>query len=440
MLQMIRNYIWGPPLLILILGTGVYLTLRLRGLQFRYLWHALKMVFTRHDDLSKGDISHFQALMTALAATIGIGNIAGVATAIATGGVGALFWMVVAALFGMATIYSEAFLSITYRIQDKRGEMVGGPMYYLWRGVGWRWLGICFAIAGALSALTTGNMVQSNSITDVVLELFTANRWIVGAIIAILIGIVLFGGIRSIGRVASILVPTMALFYLCGGLIIILLNLTQLPDAIATIFREAFSPAAPIGGSVGMFVALQMGVARGLFASEAGLGSTPIAAAAARTDVPGRQAMIAMTGAFLSVCVVCVVTGLVIAITGVSGFRGVSLTVAAFNSGLPYGKYIVIVGAMLFGYSTILGWSYYGEKCCEFLMGERIIPIYRVIFSLAIVLGAALELELVWGLADITNAFMAIPNLIGLIMLGGIVSRCTKGFLVKLRQERLQLL
>jgi alanine or glycine:cation symporter, AGCS family len=429
LLHQIRALLWGWPLLTLILGTGIYLTVRLRGIQFRYLGTALKLVFSRRDSHEPGDISHFQALMTALAATIGIGNIAGVATAMVIGGVGALFWMVVAALIGMATLYGEAFLSITFRVQDSRGEMTGGPMLTISRGLGWKWLAIFFAAAGAVAAITTGNMVQANSVTDVVLGVVQVPRWLVGVVISALIGGVLLGGIRSIGRVAGVLVPAMALLYLAGGVVILAFHVGELPAAVGQIFVAAFTPQAAAGGGFGFFMALQMGVARGLFASEAGLGSSSIAASAARTDMPGRQALISMTGAFLSVCVVCVVTGLVIAVTGMEGPSGVSLTVAAFGKA----KWIVIVGAILFAYSTILGWAYYGERCCEFLFAERSVPLYRLIYVLAIIPGSIFGLDLVWTLADIANACMAIPNLISLLALSGLLARRSESFLQLLK-------
>ncbi len=434
-IESVRNLIWGPWLIVIILGTGLYLTIRLRGVQFRWLGYALKLAFIKRDDECEGDISHFQALMTSLAATIGIGNIVGVATALSTGGVGALFWMIIASLIGMATIYGEAFLAIRFRHRDKRDEMAGGPMYY----IPWKWLAVIFAVAGSLAALATGNMVQVNSIADVLVGQFGMERWIVGVVIAVLVAIVLFGGIKNIGRVAGVLVPVMAIAYLLGGLVIIILKLNQLPAAIVLILDSAFTGQAAVGGFLGstVMLAIRLGVSRGLFASEAGLGSSPIAAAAARTDTPGRQALINMTSAFLSVCIVCTVTGLVIAVTEVlsSGMTGISLTVAAFDSVIPYGRYIVMIGATLFGYTTILGWAYYGERCTEYLFHERSIWIYRILYVAVIIPGAVLDLEVVWGLADITNAFMAVPNLIGLLALSGLLATESRAFLQQVRQE-----
>lgn len=442
-LAYLRDRIWGFPLILLILGAGLFLTIRLRGVQFRYLKQALRLVVAAPEKNVQGDISHFQALMTALAATIGIGNIAGVAIAVAVGGLGALFWMVVAALIGMATIYSEAFLAVRFRVRDKRGEMAGGPMYTIRHGQGWKVVAVLFAGAGSIAALTTGNMVQANSIADVIEYLMPVNRWLIGLGTAVLVGLVLLGGIRNIGRVASVLVPVMALFYLVGGLIILAIQWHQLPGALMTIVMAAFKPAAVGGGATGLTIlmTLRMGVARGLLASEAGLGSSPIAAAAAKTNQPARQALISMTGAFLSVCVVCTITGLVLAVTGVLGtsgpngqvLTGVPLTIAAFDSVLPFGHLIVIVGAILFGYSTILGWAYYGEKCSEYLFGERAIRSYRILFTLMVVVGAVLELDVVWSLADISNAFMVVPNLIGVLALSGIVARETTPYLKLVR-------
>jgi AGCS family alanine or glycine:cation symporter len=448
-LQIIRDWLWGVPLIALLVGTGVYLTIRLRGLQFRYLGYALKLAFTRHDDTAQGDISHFQALMTSLAAIIGIGSLAGVATALVTGGLGALFWMIIAALIGMATKYAEAILAIKYREVDELGEMSGGPMYYIERGMKWKKiakvLAVIFSIAGALTALTTGNMVQSSSITDVLHEILNVDRWGVGVVIAILTGLVLFGGIKNIGRVASVLVPVMSIFYIVGGLIILVMRYDQLPAAIELIVTSAFSGQAAIGGLAGstIWMAIQMGVSRGVFASESGLGSSPIAAAAAKSDVPGRQAMISMTGAFLAVCVVCTITGLVLAVTGVLGavdsqghlLNGLPLTVRAFAEAIPWGEFIVIISAILFAYSTILGWAYYGEKCAEYLLGERAIFSYRALFTLIVIAGAVLHIDIVWNLADITNALMALPNLIALIVLAGVVSRETKSFLKLVHRE-----
>lgn len=443
LLQQIDSWVW-QPLFVLLVGTGLFLTFRLRGFQFRYLGYALKQAFSKQEGEGEGDISHFQALMTALAATIGIGNIAGVATAIAMGGLGSLFWLWVTALIGMATKYSEALLALRYRIVDDRKEMAGGPMYYIERALGWKWLAVSFAVFGAVTVFFTGNIVQSHSIASVLTSTFSLNHWITGGALALATALVLVGGIRSIGGVTSFLVPIMACFYILGTLLILVLHIEQLPSAIVTIFTSAFTGQAAVGGFVGstIWIALQMGVARGVFSNESGLGTAPIAAAAAKTDLPGRQAIISMTGAFLST-VVCTFTGLVIAVTGVLGqtgadgkiLNGASLTAAAFAAGIPYGEYIVIIGSLLFGYSTIVGWAYYGEKCCEYLMGTKIILLYRVLFSVAVFLGVAIPLEIVWSVADIANAFMALPNLIALLALSGVVAVETRSFLKKVEQE-----
>lgn len=448
-LNKIDQWIW-QPLFVILVGTGLYLTYKLRGIQFRKLYYSLKLAFTRHDDEAEGDISHFQALMTALAATIGIGNIAGVATAMATGGVGALFWLWITALIGMSTKYAEAILAIRYRILDDRGEMAGGPMYYIERGLGWKWLAIAFAFFGALTAFFTGNLVQSNSIASAVEATFGINIWITGIVLAICTGLVLVGGIKSIGGVTSLLVPFMALFYILGSIIILVLRYDIIPDALLLIFKTAFTGQAALGGFAGstIMLAIQMGVARGVFSNESGLGSAPIAAAAAKTDLPGRQALISMTGAFLST-VVCTFTGLAIAVTHVIGtagadgktLNGAPLTIAAFNVAIPYiGGWVVVIGSILFGYSTIVGWAYYGEKCCEYLFGTKAILYYRLIFSVIVLFGVAIPIEMVWTLADIANAFMALPNLIGIVALAGVVTYETHVFFEKIKHENLKVL
>lgn len=444
-LNKIDQWLW-QPLFVVLVGTGLYLTYKLRGLQFRKLYYSLKLAFTRHDDEAEGDISHFEALMTALAATIGIGNIAGVATAMATGGVGALFWLWITALIGMATKYGEAILAIRYRVQDARGEMAGGPMYYIERGLGWRWLAVGFALFGGITALFTGNLVQSNSIASAVHSSFHVNVWITGVILAICTGLVLIGGIKSIGGVTSYLVPFMALFYILGSIVLLVLRYDAIPEALKQIVTTAFTGQAALGGFAGstIMLAIQMGVARGVFSNESGLGSAPIAAAAAKTDLPGRQALISMTGAFLST-VVCTFTGLAIAVTHVIGLygpdnkilTGAPLTIAAFNSVLPFvGGMIVVVGSILFGYSTMIGWAYYGEKCCEYLFGTKAIFIYRMLFTVIVVLGVAIPIEMVWTLADITNALMALPNLIGIVALANVVTLQTKIFFDKINKEK----
>ncbi len=446
-LTKVDEWVW-KPLFVILVGTGLYLTYILRGIQFRRLFYSLKLAFTRHDDQSEGDISHFQALMTALAATIGIGNIAGVATAIAMGGLGSLFWLWVTSLIGMATKYAEAILAVKYRVVDARGEMAGGPMYYIERGLNWKWLAMAFAFFGTITTLFTGNIVQSNSISAAIHASFGVDVWITGVVLAVCTGLVLIGGIKSIGGVTSFLVPFMALFYIMGSVAILVLRFDAIPAAFERIFTTAFTGQAAVGGFAGstIMMAIQMGVSRGVFSNESGLGTAPIAAAAAKTDLPGRQALISMTGAFLST-VVCTFTGLAIAVTHVLGqfgssgrvLNGVPLTIAAFETALPHvGGIMVVIGSILFGYSTIVGWAYYGEKCCEYLFGVKAILFYRLIFSVFVFLGVIIPLDMVWALADIANAFMALPNLIGIIALAGVVTSETRIFFDKVAQEELK--
>ncbi|WP_420422669.1 alanine/glycine:cation symporter family protein [Simkania sp.] len=444
----LNNWIWGPPLLILLVLVGFYLTVRTRALQFRYLWYAHKLAFTRHDDSAQGDISHFQALMTALAATIGIGSITGVATAIAIGGMGALVWMWGAALFGMATKYGEAILAIKYRISDESGEMCGGPMYYLEKGMKAKWLGVLFAFFAAVTALITGNMVQANSVVLAVQDLFHIQPIWTGLVLMVIVGIALIGGIKSIGKVAAILVPAMAAFYIVGAIIILLIKIQAVPAAFALIFKSAFSGQAAVGGFAGATVmaAIQLGVSRGVFSSEAGLGSSPIAAAAAKTDAPGRQALVSMCSVFITTGIVCTLTGLVIAVSGVFGelgpdgslLNGSALALRAFDQIIPYGGLIVTIALIPFAYSTILGWAYYGEKCVEYLFGIRATKIYRVLFTLLVIPGSLLSLKLVWGIANMMNGLMAFPNLIGLFVLAGIISKETRFFERLLKKEKLE--
>ncbi|KIC71808.1 Sodium/alanine symporter AgcS [Candidatus Protochlamydia amoebophila] len=449
-LDIIYSWIWGAPLLVLLTGLGIYLTITLRGLQFRYLGYALRLVFgsqKAHPEAEgQGDISHFQSLMTALAATIGIGNIAGVATAITVGGLGALFWMWVTALLGMATKYAEAILAVKYRVTDEHGEMCGGPMYFIESGLGWKWLACSFAFFGAVAALGGGNMLQANSVADVMRTMFHVNPWWSGLIIAALTGFTIVGGIKSIGKVAGLLVPFMALFYIAGASIILAYHYDRIFDVIVAIITHAFTGQAAFGGFLGstMLLALRVGVSRGLMTSEAGLGTASIAAAAAKTDLPGRQALVSMTGSFLATIIMCSVTGLVLGVTGVFGsldeqgklLNGASMTVAAFNSIFIGGGYIVTIGLVLFAFTTLLGWAYYGEKCVEYLFGIKSVPIYRVLFTLMIIPGAVLELDIVWKISDVFNGLMAFPNLIGLCALSSVVISETKLFLNVLKAER----
>jgi len=424
----IGNFIWGWPLIILLIGTGLYLTIILKGLQFRQLWHSLYLaLIKRKEEGSEGDISHFQALMTALAATVGTGNIAGVATAIATGGPGALFWMWITGLVGMATKYAEAVLAVKYRIRDKNGAMCGGPMYYISQGLGWRWMGVLFAMFAAIAAFGIGNMVQSNSVAQAVHTSFKIPFHITGLILMVATGLVTIGGIKSIGRVTSVLVPVMIVLYTVGALVIICLNITQVPAALALIVKQAFTPSAQLGGflGAGVMLTMRMGIARGLFSNESGLGSAPIAAAAAQTNSPVTQALVSMTQTFIDTIVVCSMTGLVLVLTGMwnHGETGAKLTSLAFEQGLPgfWGGLIVTVGLILFAYSTLLGWNYYGEKSIEFLFGEKAIKPYRIAFVLFVGIGAVLELNLVWTMADVFNGLMALPNLLALLLLTPVI-------------------
>jgi AGCS family alanine or glycine:cation symporter len=448
-LNLINSWVWGPALLLLLVGTGLYLTIVLRGLQFRHLGYALKLAFSKDtsEGEGKGDISHFQALMTALAATIGIGNIAGVATAVAIGGVGAIFWMWVAALLGMATKYAEAILAIKFRSQDKNGQMSGGPMYYIQRGLGWKWLAISFAFFGAIAAFGTGNFVQSHTVAEAIQTFFPVSKLWVGIALGLFTGLVLLGGINSIGKLSSIMVPFMAIFYMFGGITILVICMDRIPEAFSFIVSSAFNGQAAFGGFAGssIMTAIQFGVARGVFSNEAGLGTASIAAAAAKTDSPGRQALVSMTGAFLATIVVCSITGLVLAVTQVVGttdasgvpLNGAPLTIAAFESVLPGSGWVVTVGIILFAYTTIVGWAYYGEKCSEFLFGSKSVPVYRFLFSIAVVLGSVMSLDIVWPIADIFNGLMAIPNLIALLGLATIVVKETQLFEATLREEKL---
>ena len=438
----LSGWIWGAPMLVLLVGTGVFLTVRLKGVQFHGLLHGLYMAFiVRREKGAQGDISHFQALMTALAATVGTGNIAGVATAVAAGGPGAQLWMWVPRIFGMATKYGEAVLAVKYRTVDDKGEMAGGPMYYLRDGLKQPWLGFLFALFAALAAFGIGNMVQTNSVADAVSSSFGVTPWITGIVLAVLTGAVVLFGIKGIGRVTGVLVPVMIVAYMVGACLLLVLHIEQLPAALGLVFKHAFSPVAAAGGFAGAVVkeAVRFGVARGVFSNESGLGSAPIAAAAAQTSNPVSQALVSMTQTFIDTIVVCSLTGLSIIVTGAwtSGETGASLTLKAFSSGLPWtvgwgdltvGGLVVTVGLILFAYSTILGWCYYGEKSLEFILGGRAVIPYRVAFVLLAAVGAVLKLELVWNLSDCMNGLMAFPNLLGLLFLSGVIANETRKY------------
>lgn len=439
LLGQVNQVLWGPPMLVLLVGTGIYLTLYLRGVQFRLLFQALYLALVKRKEEThqEGDITHFQALMTALSATVGTGNIAGVATALAAGGPGALFWMWMTGLFGMATKYAEAILAVRYRRKDRRGSMCGGPMYYLSEGVRSRLLGALFAVFASVAAFGIGNMVQSNSVADSLETVFHIPHAWTGALLCVLTAAVVLGGIRSIARVTSFLVPFMIVFYMAAGCVILFLARAMLLDALQLILRHAFTPAAAAGGFAGATVrsAMRWGVARGIFSNESGLGSSPIAAAAAQTRDPATQALVSMTQTFIDTIVVCSMTGLVILATGdwTSGETGARLTTLAFDRILPHGAGGVVVAASLalFAYSTILGWCYYGEKAIEFLFGERAVFPYRLAYCVFVGLGAVVKLDLVWLLADTMNALMALPNLAGLLFLSGEIWRETAAYIAR---------
>ncbi|MDO4231336.1 MAG: sodium:alanine symporter family protein [Lautropia sp.] len=435
------GYVWGAPLLTLLVGTGIYFTVRLLFLQVTLLPLALKQAFwpaRGNQDDHEGDISHFGALMTALSATIGTGNIAGVATAIVSGGPGAVFWMWMSAFFGMATKYAEGVLAVKYRVVNDKGEMSGGPMYYIERGLNMKWLAILFALFGTIASFGIGSSVQSNSVAHAIETSFGVNPWITGAVLTIFTAVVIFGGIQSIAKASSFIVPLMAIVYVVGGLAIILLHVDKVIPAIEIILKSAFGIDAVVGGAIG--TAIRYGVARGVFSNESGMGSAPIAAAAAKTDHPARQALVSMTGTFLDTIVVCSITGLVIVIGGMytDGKTGAALTTETFNLLLPGpGGWLVTFGLIFFAYSTILGWCYYGEKCASYLAGERFVPIYRAIYTLSVLAGAGASLDLVWSASDAFNGMMAIPNLIALLLLSGVVIRETRDFLDKRKRGEL---
>ena len=430
----VNEWVWGPVMLVLLLGTGVFLTTGLRGMPILKIPAALRLLMHARKSTADGDISPFGALMTALSATVGTGNIAGVATAIALGGPGALFWMWMTALFGMATKYAEAVLAVRFREQDANVNYSGGPMYYIKNGLHkrWHWLGVAFAIFGSLAGFGIANTVQSNSVSQVLQDTFSVPPLVTGLVLMVLVGAVVLGGVRRIAVVASWLVPFMALGYALAALIIIGLNATHIPAAIETIVISAFTPTAATGGFAGatVWAALRFGVARGIFSNEAGLGSAPIAHAAARTNQPVQQGMIAMLGTFIDTLVICTMTGLVIVITDVwpSGVSGASLTTSAFSSALLGGEYIVVAGLCLFAFTTMIGWSFYGERCMVFLFGTRAVMPFRIAWVLAVPVGTVFHLDTVWLIADTLNAFMALPNLIALLLLGPLVFRITREY------------
>lgn len=428
----VRDLLWGSWLLVLLVGTGVWLTICLRGIQFRLLAQALRLVFSKEDS-EQGDISHFGALMISLAATVGVGNIAGVATAVASGGPGAVVWMWVTALFGMATKYAEAFLAVRFREVNRNGEISGGPMYYLKNGMNAPRLAWAFAFFGAVAAFGIGNMVQANTTAAAINSFTGLSTTFIGLSLAVLTGLVVIGGVKQIAKVVILLVPFMVLVYFLGSMIILIRHWAEIPAGLVLLFKSAFNGQAAAGGFAGATVAqaISFGVARGLFSNESGLGSAPIAAAAAKTDQPGRQALVSMTGTFIDTLIVCSLTGLVLAVTGVweSGQSGVHLTQLAFAAGLgDTGETLITFAVVVFAFSTILGWGYYGEKCFEYLTRQRWVIGYRYAWVVFVFIGAVMKIELVWNLSDAMNALMAVPNLIGLIVLSKLVARETKDF------------
>ncbi|HHW03830.1 MAG TPA: sodium:alanine symporter family protein [Thermoanaerobacterales bacterium] len=425
-----NGIVWGPPMLVLLVGTHIFLTFKLKIIQ-KYIFPAIKLSLTRASE-GEGDVSHFGALTTALAATVGTGNIVGVATAVGLGGPGAVFWLWITGVFGIATKYSEALLSVKYRVKNSIGQMAGGPMYVLERGLGMKWLGILFALFTAIAGFGIGVTVQSNSISEMVKTTFHISPWITGLVIAFLTGIVIIGGIKSIARVCEALVPFMAIVYVLGCLIILVMNISALPGAIVTILKSAFTGQAMTGGFTGATVmaAIRYGVARGLFSNESGLGSAPIAAAAAQTPNAARQALVQMTGTFWDTVVICLMTGLVLVTTGSweTGLKGAELTKTAFDQIPVIGPITLTIGLLTFVYSTILGWSYYCEKAVEYLLGTKAIPPYRWLWVIASFVGAVTTLDVVWGFADMFNGLMAIPNLISLLALSGVLVAETRKY------------
>ncbi|MPQ43118.1 alanine/glycine:cation symporter family protein [Clostridium tarantellae] len=443
----INNIVWGAPLLILLVGTGVYLTIRLNLLQIFKLPLALKYVFGKDDETddsnAEGDVSSFGALCTALSATIGTGNIVGVATAIKAGGPGALFWMWIAAFFGMATKYAEGVLAIKYREVDENGEMAGGPMYYIKNGLGLNWLAKLFAIFGiGVAFFGIGTFGQVKSITDAATLSFNVPVVVTTVIVTILVALVTLGGIKRISSVSEKVVPFMAGIYTLGVILVIVCNFTAIPKTIALIIESAFNPKAALGGAVGISIitVMQRGIGRGVFSNEAGLGSAPIAAAAAKTKSPVKQGLISMTGTFFDTILICTMTGLVIVITGtyMGPLEGAAVTTAAFEKGIPFaiiGKYIVNIGLIFFAFTTILGWNYYGERCMEYLAGVKAIIPYRIVYILLVAVGPFLPLETIFIIADIVNGLMAIPNLIGIIGLRNVVINETREFFESINSE-----
>lgn len=442
LVQTIQTSLWGAPLLCLLIGVGIYLTCLLKGVQFRYIFKAFGFISNKNDKAEKiqGDVSPFQSLMTAMASAVGTGSIVGVATAVCAGGLGAIFWMWVTSLISMAIKYAEALLAVKYRVEDARGEMSGGPMYYIERGLGWKWLATLFAVFAAIAAIGTGNLVQVNSISEAIGGVFHVDTLITGIVLTVLTAFVLLRGIKSIAFVSSVLVPVMGAFYIICGCIVLFVFRDKLGEAVSLILTSAFTGQAACGGFLGstVMMAIQRGVSRSVFSSEAGLGISSIAAAAAKTSSSGRQAMLSMTATLLSTAVICTITALVIAVSGSMGsvdangklINGASLAINAFSSAIWGGEYIVTAGLVLFAYTTVIAWAYYGEKCAEYLFGEKSIIFYRILYTALVIPGSIFTLELVWSFADIMNALMVIPNMIALFGLSKIIKNETDDFLL----------
>ena len=433
-IDQINNFVWGPVMLTLLLGTGIFLTIGLKGMTISRIPYAFRQLFKGREGSGEGEITPFNALMTSLSSTIGMGNIAGVATAIGMGGPGALFWMWCAAFVGMATKYAEAVLAVNYRETDQFGRKVGGPMYYIKNGLGknWKWLGMAFALFGSLAGFGLANTVQSNAVSQVLETNFNVPTAVSGLTMAVLVGVVLLGGIKRIATVAGKLVPFMALLYITATLIILVTHAGEIPAAVVLVVDSAFNGAAASGGFAGatIMLALRMGIARGIFSNEAGLGSAPIAHAAAETNSPVRQGTIAMLGTFIDTLLICTMTGLVLIVTGVwnGESQGAAMTLAAFTDALPFGDLVLSLCVVLFAFTTMLGWSYYGERCAEFLLGPKVITPFRVLWVIGIFVGTQMSLDLVWKMTDALNGLMAIPNLIALILLSPIVFKLTREY------------
>ena len=440
-LSQLSTLLWGWPMIILLLGTHIFLTIRLRFPQ-RKLLTAIRLS-VRPDNQAKGDVSQFGALATALAATIGTGNIIGVATAVALGGPGAVLWCWLTGVFGISTKYAEGLLAIKYRVQGADGRMLGGPMYALERGLNWKWMAVLFALFTALAAFGIGNTVQANAIATVAHESYGISPFITGVIVCLLAGAVILGGVRSIARVCSMLVPFMALFYILGCLYILIVNAAYLWPALVLICKAAFSPEAAGGGFVGstVMMAARFGIARGLFSNESGMGSAPIVAAAAQTRNPVRQALVSSSGTFWDTVVICALTGLVIvssviAYPDIDFSNGATLTKDAFAKIPIVGRPLLTFGLLTFAFSTILGWCYYGERAVEYLKGKNLVTGYRVCFIAAVFIGSVMNLSLVWNIADCMNALMAIPNLLSLIFLSGVIIHETRKYLWRNRLDK----